>query len=374
MGFFLRFTFNFVNIMFSTSLISCKQVFLFYLLIIFHAASAQMYALTSEEFYIYFDSDSYEINAHQQEQLTSRILKIGGTNIKEIYVEGHTDSFATNEYNAILANKRALQAASILEKIGVPSRFIKMESFGESQIISEKHEANRRAKILFVYETDIKSSLNPPKWIVIETIDKKTRKPINASLGFDYRDKEMKFSSTGKSGRSAAYSMLGEELEVMASAPNYLSVYFTVPQEDIDRPMDTLVYILELPKVIVTGKFTFQNIYFFTDSDEMRPESTPELHKLLAVLQRDKKAYIEIQGHMNYPLSRPMNSVQNRYNMELSFKRAKAINDYLVVSGVSQERLTYKGMSNTRMKFNYPASKQQEDQNKRVEIYTLKQI
>jgi hypothetical protein len=26
------------------------------------------------------------------------------------------------------------------------------------------------------------------------------------------------------------------------------------------------------------------------------------------------------------------------------------------------------------MKFNYPASKQQEDQNKRVEIYTLKQI
>jgi len=26
------------------------------------------------------------------------------------------------------------------------------------------------------------------------------------------------------------------------------------------------------------------------------------------------------------------------------------------------------------MKFKYPASKQQEDQNKRVEIYTLKQI
>jgi len=91
-------------------------------------------------------------------------------------------------------------------------------------------------------------------------------------------------------------------------------------------------------------------------------------------MQREKKAYIEIQGHMNYPLSRPMNSVQQRYNMELSFKRAKAINDYLVVSGISQERLTYKGMSNTRMKFKYPASKQQEDQNKRVEIYTLKQI
>jgi outer membrane protein OmpA-like peptidoglycan-associated protein len=344
------------------------------MLIATQAASAQMYALTSEDFFIYYDSDSYEIDAQQEAQLTSKILEIGGTNIKEIYVEGHTDSFATSEYNAILANNRALRAAAVLETIGVPSRFIKMESFGESQIISEKHEANRRVKIFFVYETDIKSSLNPPKWIVIKTIDKKTRKPITASLGFDYRDKEMKFSSTGRSGISAAYSMLGEELEVMASAPSYLSTYFTVPPEDIDKPVDTLVYLLALPKVIITGKFTFQNIYFFTDSDEMRPESTPELQKLLVILQRDNKAYIEIQGHMNYPLSRRMNSVQHRYNMELSFKRAKAINDYLVVSGVSQERLTYKGMSNTRMKFNYPANKQQEDQNKRVEIYTLKQI
>lgn len=351
-----------------------KQIVIFYLLLVSQTVFAQMYSLTSEEFYIYFDTDSYHIDAQQQSQLTSEILKIGGTNIKEIYVEGHTDSFATNEYNAILANKRALQAAAVLEQMGVPSRFIKMESFGESQIVSEKHEANRRVKIFFVYETDIKSSLNPPKWIVIKTIDKKTRKPINASLGFDYKDKEMKFSTTGRSGTSPAYNMLGEELEVMASLPNYLSTYFTVPSGDIDKPVDTLVYILALPKVIITGKFTFQNIYFYTDSDEMRPESTPELHKLLAILQRSKKAYIEIQGHMNYPLSRPMNSVQHRYNMELSFKRAKAINDYLVVSGVSQERLTYKGMSNTRMKFNYPASKEQEDQNKRVEIYTLKQI
>lgn len=346
----------------------------FFLTLFGHSLSAQLYSLTSEELYIYFDSDSYEIDGKQKAQLTSKILEIGGTNIKEIYVEGHTDSFATDEYNIVLANNRALRAAAVLEQIGVPARFIKMESFGESQIISEKHEANRRAKIFFVYETDIKSSLNPPKWIVIKTLDKKTKKPINASLGFDYKDLEMKFSSTGKSGISAAFSLLGEELDIMASAPNYLSTYFTIPPEDIDKPIDTLVYILELPQVAVTGKFTFQNIYFFTDSDEIRPESTPELHKLLAIMQREKKAYIEIQGHMNYPLSRPMNSVQHRYNMELSFKRAKAINDYLVVSGISQERLTYKGMSNTRMKFKYPASKQQEDQNKRVEIYTLKQI
>ena len=60
--------------------------------------------------------------------------------------------------------------------------------------------------------------------------------------------------------------------------------------------------------------------------------------------------------------------------MELSFKRAKAINDYLVKSGIKQSRLTYVGKSNTRMKFKLPMNRAQEDQNKRVEIYTLKRI
>ena len=77
---------------------------------------------------------------------------------------------------------------------------------------------------------------------------------------------------------------------------------------------------------------------------------------------------------MNYPLDRPMNAIQSQYNKELSYKRAKAINDYLVKSAVDQKRLTYVGMSNSRMKFKFPASKAQEDQNKRVEIYTLKEI
>lgn len=335
---------------------------------------AQLYSLTSTDFYIYFDSDSYVVSPEQQDLLTSKILQIGGTNIKEIYVEGHTDTFATAQYNQVLASKRAQSTVQALVQMGVPDRFIKTESFGESQVISQNQKENRRAKIFFIYETDNKSRLSPPKFIVIKTIDKKTKKPINASIGFDYKDQEMRFATTSKSGISGTFEMLGEELKISASAVNYLSVYYDVPSSDIDKPRDTLVYTLELAKVKITGSFTFNNIYFFTDTDEIKPESTPELHKLLALLQRNSVSFIEIQGHMNYPLDRPMNAIQSQYNKELSYKRAKAINDYLVRSGVDQKRLTYVGMSNSRMKFKFPASKAQEDQNKRVEIYTLKEI
>jgi outer membrane protein OmpA-like peptidoglycan-associated protein len=161
-------------------------------------------------------------------------------------------------------------------------------------------------------------------------------------------------------------------LQLIASADFYLSSYIKLTQRDIDKPTDTLFYTLELTPVKVVGVFTFNSIFFETDSDVIRPESAPDLARLLALLQRNTGAFIEIQGHMNYPYDRPMNSIQDRYNKELSYKRAKAVNDYLVTAGIEQERLTYKGMSNSRMKFPYPSSRAQEDQNKRVEIYTLK--
>lgn len=335
---------------------------------------AQLYSLTSTDFFIYFDSDSYTVSAKQQQLLMDKIVGMGATNIKEIYVEGHTDTFASDAYNEMLARNRALATVDILERIGVPARFIKMESFGESDLASELHHKNRRAKVFFVYETDHKSELSPPKWVVIKTIDKKTKKAVKASIGFEYEGQDIKFSSTGNSGVSSAFNLLTDIVTISASAPHYLSAYFTVPSLDIDRPIDTLVYTIELIRVKITGKFTFQNIYFFTDSDEIRPESQPELNKLLAILKRHSGTYLEIQGHMNFPVDRPTNSVQRQWNMELSYKRAKAINNYLVTSGIDQKQLTYVGMSNFRMKHKLPTNKEQEDQNKRVEIYTLKEL
>ena len=84
------------------------------------------------------------------DSLMLKIYAIGSTNIKEIYVEGHTDSFASDAYNVVLAANRADAAVKALEQIGVPSRFIKTESFGESKLISEEQSTNRRAKIFFV--------------------------------------------------------------------------------------------------------------------------------------------------------------------------------------------------------------------------------
>ena len=61
--------------------------------------SAQLYSLTGTEFFVYFDSDSYALSIKQQQKLKEKLFAIGPSRIKEIYIEGHTDSFACDEYN-----------------------------------------------------------------------------------------------------------------------------------------------------------------------------------------------------------------------------------------------------------------------------------
>lgn len=335
--------------------------------------SAQLYSLSASEHFVYFDTDSFRLAAKHENKIRNAINDIGGTNIKEIYVEGHTDSFATSDYNAALAQKRASSVEDYLLDMGIPSRVLKRESFGETKLVSEDHAMNRRARIYIVHETDAKNAMFPPKFIRVKCIDAKTKNPIKATIGFDYGSKDMRFSRTDANGLTPVLPILDESLLLVGEAPYYLSVYKPVSKEELEKPRDTLVYTLELKAVAIVKKFTFKNIYFYTDKDVIKPASEPELHKLLAILQLNKAAYVEIQGHMNFPINRRNNPLQSRYNRELSYKRAKAVYDYLVRAGIDKKRLTFKGMSNSRMLFPLPGSKSEEDANKRVEIYTLRE-
>ena len=98
------------------------------------SSRAHLYSLTSTDFYIYFDSDSYVVSSSQHDLLINKILQIGGTNIKEIYVEGHTDTFSTAQYNQVLASKRAQATVQALVQMVVEIFEVEQEQVGASSL------------------------------------------------------------------------------------------------------------------------------------------------------------------------------------------------------------------------------------------------
>lgn len=83
-------------------------------------------------------------------------------------------------------------------------------------------------------------------------------------------------------------------------------------------------------------KVTLRNVYFDTDSSRLKPESYPELDRLVNYLKRKKFLRVEIAGHTD-------NAGDSLSNMTLSKARAKAVLRYLIQHGIEFYRVTAKG-------------------------------
>ncbi len=97
----------------------------------------------------------------------------------------------------------------------------------------------------------------------------------------------------------------------------------------ITQTQDTLSY--SVGSVIV-----LENIFFEFDKSILLPQSYAELHNLINLLNKKPNMKIELSGHTD-------NKGKDKYNMELSLNRAKAVYDYLILAGVDKKRLKYKG-------------------------------
>lgn len=113
------------------------------------------------------------------------------------------------------------------------------------------------------------------------------------------------------------------------SLRNYNDTLFT-KQENI-----TLHSIKEGESIVL------KNIFFATDSFELKEESNAELQTILELMQKHPKIKIEISGHTD-------NVGKEEYNLTLSKNRAISVKQWLENNGISSERIVAKGYGKTQ--------------------------
>jgi outer membrane protein OmpA-like peptidoglycan-associated protein len=113
-------------------------------------------------------------------------------------------------------------------------------------------------------------------------------------------------------------------------------------------------------KLMADGEVTTYGFLFDVNSDRLRPESTPKLEELRAMLADHAELRLEIEGHTDA-------TGEDAHNLDLSKRRAQSVIDYLVASGIAADRLTATGKGETEpIGDNATASGRQ--QNRRVVI------
>ena len=99
--------------------------------------------------------------------------------------------------------------------------------------------------------------------------------------------------------------------------------------------------VFELMPMQKGSSMVLDNIFFDFDQSGLQPASFAELNRLSMFLKEYQEVTIQISGHTDN-----MGSVD--YNLDLSTRRAKAVFNYLVESGISPDRLSYKGYGSER--------------------------
>lgn len=91
-------------------------------------------------------------------------------------------------------------------------------------------------------------------------------------------------------------------------------------------------------KTEVQNKLNFaaKNIEFETGSDRIRTTSFKDLDNVVAIMNQYKDLKVNIDGHTD-------NVGKESANVDLSMRRAIAVNDYLVKKGINQNRLAASG-------------------------------
>ena len=145
-------------------------------------------------------------------------------------------------------------------------------------------------------------------------------------------------------------------------------------QETKEKIIDTIVYKkpkkllaeLETKKLKVGQKIKIDYLYFEADTSSINVESFEVLNEIYEFLDENEKIKIEIGGHTNgAPPS-------HKYCDKLSTERAKAVANYLINKGITEERISYKGYGKRKPLFsNGTAEGRRKNQRVQIKIISL---
>jgi outer membrane protein OmpA-like peptidoglycan-associated protein/flagellar hook assembly protein FlgD len=176
------------------------------------------------------------------------------------------------------------------------------------------------------------------------------------------------FSGNGPVPEEILWDGLGDNLDIVESAADYTIVLEAVDMagnKGVSSPDHLEVDVL----VLVTErglKIRISNIEFPFGSNEIKHKGKVILDRVFQILQKYENYDILIEGHTD-------DIGKEEYNLELSERRAKAVQDYLIGRGIRVDRLKYVGMGET-VPLYLNDNDEHRRRNRRVEFMLIKKV
>jgi outer membrane protein OmpA-like peptidoglycan-associated protein len=207
----------------------------------------------------------------------------------------------------------------------------------------------------------------------IEVVDAETEKPLKTNLNISTTS--LKYNPP----KADSSYMVNDVSELQMNTGLYEKYtiaaftkgYFTSIEKVYtgDSAADRTVKI-EMQKIKKDVHLVLDNVDFNENSSLLKKESYKTLELLAENIRQNPLLKIEIQGHVSFYDSLN-NATDTAGTMKLSEDRAKAVYNYLLQKGISENKMIFKGYGNTKVIFLGKVNAEGRKKNNRIELRVI---
>ncbi|KAB7732125.1 OmpA family protein [Rudanella paleaurantiibacter] len=209
---------------------------------------------------------------------------------------------------------------------------------------------------------------DPVALLTGKVIDQRTGKPVQARIVYQTLPDGEEVGEATSDPLTGEYKIVlpyGKKYSMRAISPNFIAEGDNVDLTSAPKGFQEIKgKELKLVPIEVGRSVRLNNIFFDTGKSELRPESGPELDRMVTTMNENPKLAIELAGHTD-------NVGSNETNLKLSQDRADAVREYFIGKGIEPDRVGSKGYGESK-----PVAPNDTDegrqQNRRVEFVIVK--
>ena len=199
-----------------------------------------------------------------------------------------------------------------------------------------------------------------------KVLNAKTQKPLPAMIRFDDLKTGKEVGEARVDPRTGDYKIAlpaGKNYGYHAAAQGYLSVNENLELGNLTEYSELKKDLLLVP-IAIGESIQLKNVFFVQSKSELKPESYPELDRLVKIMKDNPTIEIELSGHTD------SYGVPTALQL-LSEKRVEEVKAYLINKGIAVKRITGRGYGGSKP-ISANSNEESRQLNRRVEFKIVK--
>ena len=163
------------------------------------------------------------------------------------------------------------------------------------------------------------------------------------------------------------YNLIGEKTDYFTSRKKFSTLNRSVDKSELKDFITNVTFNTEvvMERIVIEKPIVLENIYYDLDKASIREDAALVLDSLVTIMNDNPEIYVELGSHTDV-------RADDAYNMDLSYRRARAAVQYMINNGIDAGRITAKGYGESVLVIENAVTEEEHQKNRRTEFKVLR--